>query len=182
MRPARRSPSPRTLGSHLLVQQTGKFAAVDANATTPFPGFGLADTLVNQGTITGGFAGGTFSLGGSGTLINQGSIAISNGDTLDIASALFANTGTITITSGAGAILGGPANIFGEAPAWSNTGLISLAGGTLTLSGDMQTSQLGEISSSGGSLVLAGTLVNTGRTLTLGAGGQLPAISAPPAW
>jgi hypothetical protein len=166
-----------TLGAHLQVQQSGKFAAVDANATTPFAGYGLADTLINQGTITGGFAGGTLTLGGYGTLINQGSIAISNGDTLVISPYLFSNTGTIAITGGASAIIGGPPNVFGVAPGWSNTGLISLTGGTLTLGGAMRTAQLGRIASSGGSLTLAGTLANAGSTLTIGTGGQLPALS-----
>lgn len=166
-----------TLGAHLIVQQTGKFAAVNANATTPFAGYGLADTLVNQGSIIGSFAGGTLTFGGYGTLINQGSISVSNGDTLVIAPYLFSNTGTIAISGGASAILGGPANVFGQAPAWSNTGLISLSGGTLTLSGAMRTAQIGRIASSGGSLILAGTLANAGNTLTLGTGGQLPALS-----
>jgi hypothetical protein len=166
-----------TLGAHLQVQQAGKFATVNANATTPFAGYGLADTLINQGTISGAFAGGTLTLGGYGTLINQGSIAISNGDTLIISPYLFSNTGTIAISSGASAIIGGPPNVFGQAPAWSNTGLISLSGGTLTLSGAMRTAQIGQITSSGGSLILAGTLANAGSTLTLGSGGQLPALS-----
>jgi fibronectin-binding autotransporter adhesin len=166
-----------TLGAALTITQTGKFAAIDANSTTPFPGYGLADTLVNQGTITGGFAGGTLTVGGGGIFINQAMIAISNGDTLDIAPVLFANTGTISVSGGATAILGGPANIFGVAPAWSNTGLITVNNATLDLSGTLQTGQLGRISETNGSVVLAGTLNNAGATLALGAGGGLGALS-----
>ena len=165
------------LGSHLVVQQTGKFAAIDANATTPFAGYGLADTLVNQGSIVGSFAGGTLGIGGAGTFINQGSVAIGNGDTLDIAASVFSNTGTISVGGGATAILGGPANIFGQAPVWSNTGLIAVSNGTLDLSGAMRTGQLGHITDSGGSVVLAGTLSNAGATLALGTGGALPGLS-----
>ena len=166
-----------TLGPHLTITQAGKFAAIDANATTPIQGYGLADTLVNQGTIAGGFSGGTLALAGYGTLINQGSIVISNGDTLVVDPALFANTGTIDITGGAVATLGGPTNVFGQAPIWTNTGLVAVNGGTLTLAGAMRSAQLGDITSSGGSLILAGTLANTGSTLTLGNAGQLPGLS-----
>ena len=166
-----------TLGPQTVVQQTGKYAVIDANATTPFAGYGLADTLVNQGSITGSFAGGTLTVGGSGTFINQGSIAIGNGDTLSIAPSVFSNTGTISIGSGATAILGGAANIFGQAPAWSNTGLIAVNNGTLDLSGAMRTGQLGHITDSGGSVILAGTLSNAGATLVLGAAGALPGLS-----
>jgi hypothetical protein len=166
-----------TLGAHLNITQAGKFAAVDANATTPIQGYGLADTLVNKGTISGGFAGGTLSLAGYGTLVNQGSISISNSDTLIIDPALFANTGTVSISGGADAILGGPVNVFGQAPVWSNSGLIAVNGGTLTLAGAVRTAQLGSITSSGGSLILAGTLQNAGSTLTLGTGGQLAGLS-----
>ncbi len=165
------------LGANLLVQQTGAFAEIDANATTPIKGYGLADTLVNQGSIAAAFAGGTMTLGGDGSFINQGNISASNGDTLVLDALSFANTGTIAVTGGATAILGGPPDPFGQTPAWSNTGLISLAGGTLDLEGQMQTSQFGSIASSGGTVVLAGTLSNAGDTLSLGHGGILPAVS-----
>ena len=165
-----------TLGSSLSIQQTGLYAAVNANANTSIAGFGLADTLVNDGTINGAIAGGTLTLGGGGTLINAGMISVSNGDTLVIDPALFSNTGTIAIGSNATAILGGPPNIFGQAPAWSNTGVISVNGGTLTLAGSVRTGQLGRISASNATISLAGTLANAGSTLTLGSGG-LPALS-----
>jgi hypothetical protein len=165
------------LGPHLLVQQGGKYAAIDANATTPIQGYGLSDTLENQGSITANFAGGTLTLGGAGTIINQGSIAVSNADTLVIGALEFANTGTIAVSGGATAILGGPPDPFGQSPAWSNTGLISLTNATLELSGTVQTGQIGRIASSGGTIIMAGTLANAGTTLTLGTGGILPGMS-----
>jgi hypothetical protein len=166
-----------TLGSALLVQQTGKYAAIDANATTPIVGYGLADTLVNDGTITGGFAGGTLTIGGVGTFINNGTISASNGDTLVMNAMLFSNTGTIAVSGGATAILGGPPDAFDQSPAWSNTGAIELSGGgTLVLSGAVQTGQIGTIQASNGHVSLSGTLANEGATLTLGHGG-LPNLS-----
>ena len=168
------------LGAHLVVQQTGNFAAIDANATTPIVGYGLSDVLVNDGTITGGIAGGTLSLGGAGTWINDASITISNGDTLVAGAMDFANAGTLTVNSGASAILGGPVDAFGQAPVWSNTGVIDLNGGTLVLSGVAQTAGIGSVVSNGSSasvVSLAGTLENTSSTLTLGRGGMLPSLS-----
>ncbi len=165
-----------TLGSSLLVQQTGKFAAVDANATTPIVGYGLSDTLVNDGTITGGFAGGTLTLGGVGTFINDGTISTSNGDTLVMNAMLFSNTGTIQVSGGATAILGGPPDAFGQSPAWSNTGAIDLSSGTLVLSGTVQTGQIGTVNAINGRVSLSGTLENAANTLTLGGSG-LPNLS-----
>ncbi len=165
-----------TLGANLSIVQDGKFAAVDANATTPVAGFGLADTLVNEGDIVAGFAGGTFTIGGYGTFINQGIITASNQATLVLDAIAFANAGTIALSGGATAVLGGPADVYGQVPAWSNSGIISLNNATLILSGAMSTGQIGQISGTG-TIVLAGTLANTGATLTLGAGGQLPALS-----
>jgi hypothetical protein len=168
-----------TLGAALAVQQAGKFAAIDANATTPFAGYGLADTLVNDGSISGAIAGGTLAIGGGGIFINAGMLSIGNQDTLSLAPSVFSNTGTLNVTGGATAIIGGPANIFGVAPAWSNTGLIAVSGATLDLSGALQTSQLGHITASNGTVVLTGTLSNAGATLGLGAGGAQPALTLP---
>jgi hypothetical protein len=164
-----------TLGPHLSVVQGGTCAAVDANATTPVRGFGLADTLVNDGNITAGFAGGTFTLGGYGTFINAGTVTASNQATLALDAANFSNTGTVLLSGGATGVLGGPADVYGQVPQWSNSGVISLNQATLVLSGAMKTGQLGQISGSG-TIVLAGTLANGGATLALGSGGQLPGL------
>ena len=165
-----------TLGANLTIQQAGALAAIDANGSG-LAGFGLDDTLVAAGLIAGAIKGGTLSLGGFGTLINQGTIAISSGDTLSVSAAVFSNTGTILVSSGATAILGASQGGFGmPAPFWSNTGQIIVSGGTLVLAGTTTTAQLGQISVTGGTVAVTGTLANAGATLTLGAGG-LPGLS-----
>jgi len=163
-----------TLGARLLVQQIGKYADVDANATTPIDGFGLADTMINFGIIEGSFAGGTLAVGGSGTFINSGLISASNGDTLLLDPSVFSNTGTISLSGGAIGELGGPTDVFGQSQVWSNSGTIILNNANLVLAGEMVTGQIGHIGGSGGTVTLAGTLANSGATLALGAGGALP--------
>jgi hypothetical protein len=164
------------LGAHLSVQQAGLLATIEANGS-PYPSWELSDTLINKGLIAGALTGGQLGISGFGTFINQGTITVSNGDTLTVAPSVFSNTGTILVGSGATAILGGPPAFVGlAAPLWSNTGQIIVSGGTLTLAGTVSTAQLGRISATGGVVGLTGTLSNAGATLTLGAGG-LPALS-----
>ncbi len=157
-----------TLGAQASVVQQGANAAIEALGWSSVPGFGVADTLVNQGSIKAGFAGGQMMVGGYGTIINQGSITAFGGDTVVISVADFANTGTLTAATGGTVLLGQQAGVFGTAPAWSNTGLIAVSGGTLVLGGAFSTGQLGAVSQTGGSICLAGTLANAGATLTLG--------------
>ena len=167
-----------TLGAHVTVSQAGANAAIEALGWSAVPGFGLADTVVNQGNIAAGFAGGEFALGGYGTIVNQGVIAVSGGDTLAVSVAQFANTGTLQAQAGGTILLGQPAIGLGAAPAWSNTGLIAISGGTLVLGGAFTTAQLGTVSDTGGTVSLTGTLANAGGTLTLGAGASAwPSLS-----
>ena len=77
-----------TLGAHLTVQQAGALAAIDANGSG-LASFGLDDTLVAKGLIAGAINGGQLQLSGFGTFINQGTIAISNGDTLSVGASVF---------------------------------------------------------------------------------------------
>jgi hypothetical protein len=164
------------LGAHLTVQQAGAFATIAANGS-PYAGWGFDDTLINQGLIAGALPGGQFDITGFGTFINQGSISISNGDTLAVTPSVFSNTGTILVGSGATVVLGGPSVFFGvPAPFWSNTGQIIVSGGTLTLAGTVATTQLGRVSVTGGVVSLTGTLSNAGATLSLGGTG-LPSLS-----
>ncbi len=160
-----------TLGTHVSVQQTGLYATLAANGWSAVPGFGVADTLINQGTVTGLVAGGRLAISGYGTFINQGTITVGGGDTLAVTVAQFANAGTVVAGAGGTVLLGQPAGTFGTAPAWSNAGQIAVNGGTLVLAGSMATGQLGTITESVGSVQLAGTLSNAGATLTLGAHG-----------
>ncbi len=169
-----------TLGSGVNVVQAGQNAALLALGWSGVAGFGPADTLVNQGSITGAVAGGMLSFGGYGTIINQGAVSVSNGDTLGVTVAQFANTGTLVAGPGGTVLLGQPANAFAAAPAWSNSGSILVAGGTLVLGGALSTAQLGAITETSGTVVLAGTLSNAGATLAVsGSGGglSLPSLS-----
>ncbi len=163
-----------TLGSFVSVVQAGQNAALLALGWSGVAGFGPADTLVNQGTITGAVAGGRLSFGGYGTIINQGTVSVSGGDTLGVTVAQFANTGTLVAGAGGTVLLGQPASPFAAAPAWSNSGSILVAGGTLVLGGALGTAQLGAITETSGTVVLAGTLSNAGATLAVsGSGGGL---------
>ncbi len=162
-----------TLGPHAGIVQSGTNAALQALGWSGVPGIGAADTLVNQGSITAGVAGGRFALSGYGTIINQGAISVFGGDTLAVTAAQFANTGTLTAGAGGTLLLGQAAPAFGAPAAWSNTGQIAISGGTLVLAGALATAQLGTITETSGTVTLTGTLSNAGATLALGGHGAL---------
>jgi hypothetical protein len=166
-----------TLGPNVTVQQTSLYAALQAWGFSPYAGIGLTDTLVNQGTITAAFGGATLSIGGYGTFINQGTIAVSGGEALLASAQDFANTGTLTIGTGSSATLGAASAFYGTPPTWSNTGVILVKGGTLTLQGSITTGQLGTVQETGGMVVLAGTLSNTGSIIAIGASAGLADVS-----
>lgn len=167
-----------TLGPALLVQQSGALAAILANGSTPVPGMGAADTLINQGCISGAIAGGTLSLGGVGNIINAGTITMAAGETLAVSANGFANTGLLAISGGACAVLGGTARPGLALPSWSNTGSIQLNAGTLVLGGSCNTAGLGRIAADQqSSVVISGVLNNSFSTLSLGAGASLPACT-----
>jgi len=169
-----------TLGAHAFIVQGGSNASLAALGWSPVPGVGLADTLVNQGTITAAIAGGQFTVGGYGTVLNQGTIMVSGGDTLRVTVQNFTNTGTITASTGGTVLLGQPANWLGVAPSWTNGGKLAVGGGTLVLGGAFSLGQLGNVQVSSGSVVVAGTLGLAGGTLALGGaqgGLALPGLS-----
>jgi hypothetical protein len=168
-----------TLGAGVTVQQTGAAAALYANGLSPVPGLGQDDSLVNQGVVTAAYAGGDLAISGYGTFINQGSMAVSNADSLTITVQDFGNDGTLTAGPSGVLILGTATNYFGASPAWSNAGLLSVNGGTLVMNGAVTLAQLGSITQSGGgSIIMAGTLEAGGGTLSLGPGGP-PGFSLP---
>ena len=81
-----------TLGNALWLRQVGNAGVgslLTVGSTSPLPGATLPDTLINQGTITASVANATLDITGSGAFINQGTIAVSNGATLEIATAGF---------------------------------------------------------------------------------------------
>ncbi len=162
-----------TLGTGVTVVQGGANAALDANAFSPIAGFGLSDTLVNQGVIQANVAGGTMTIGGFGSFLNQGTISVGNGDTLTVGAQQFGNSGTITVGAGGTMTLGGNAAAFGAATSWSNAGQIVVNGGTLVLGGTLTTTQMGIVTASSGVVQLNGTLNNANTTLTLGTASAL---------
>jgi hypothetical protein len=166
-----------TLGSTVTVQQTGLYAALQANGLSPIAGLGLADTLVNQGLVTAALAGGTLSVSGYGTFINEGRMAISGGDALLVTVGTFGNAGTITIGAGGTATFGQASSQFGQQTAWTNAGEILVDGGTLVLEGYATTSQLGTVQENGGLVTFAGTLSNTGSTVVIGSANGLADVS-----
>jgi hypothetical protein len=78
-----------TLGTGEVVTQNGLDALI-ANGGT------IGNTLVNQGSIDAGVAGGTMTIAVP-HVVNQGTIAVSNGDTLDVSSAVDSGSGTIEV-------------------------------------------------------------------------------------
>jgi hypothetical protein len=125
-----------TIGTNSIVKHAGNFAVI-ANS-------GMAgDEVVNRGTIIANLEGGHLGIVPS-DFINEGTIAISNGDGVD-----FGLTGTT----------------------WTNHGTVTITGldSQLLLRGSFSTSDLGSIANAG-QVFIGGTLNNTGATLNLGAG------------
>jgi hypothetical protein len=166
-----------TLASTTTINQTGQYAALQANGLSPIAGLGLADTLVNQGLVTAAVSGGTLAVSGYGTFINEGSMAISGGDTLLVSVGTFGNAGTITVGAGGVAMIGQVSSPFGQQTDWSNAGEILVNGGSLLLEGYAASSQLGTVQENGGLVTFAGTLSNTGSTVVIGAANGLADVS-----
>jgi len=138
-----------TLGSSFTLNET----TAAAQAYIDIDNQNLGCALVNQGTITASASSGSLSINASYAstkFINQGLLAVSNGDTVSL--------------NGAGT--------------FTNTGLVSLSGSNSVLSLGMNetTAGLGNIQNLGGTLELAGTLTNTGAILAVGIGTALGAI------
>jgi hypothetical protein len=89
-----------------------------------------SNTIVNQGTISAVVSGGGVSIGGTGTFLNQGTVSVLNGDTLNLNGA------------------------------WSSTGTVMVGGtgSTLNLGGNVTQAGLGMLSRTGGNVNLTGTL------------------------
>ena len=132
-----------TLGASLTINQVGTYAILD----TSYYGRS-ASGIVNAGTINAGLSGGSFTIQGSGSFTNQGTINVSNG--------------TLSLTSSS----------------WSNSGTIAVTGGTLDLQGNGLTlAQLGTVTHSGGVVNLQTTLNDTGTTLSVGTGTGLGTLT-----
>ena len=151
-----------TLGTHLTINQTGSTAYL----------YGYDDRtgsgIVNEGTINAGYNGGSFTINDI-SFTNQGTINVSNGDSVTINATSFSNA--------AGGILslnGGTLSI--TSTGWSNAGTISESAGTLNLGGSLTLAQLGTVNHTGGVINITGTLDDTGTTLNVGTGTALGAV------
>lgn len=130
-----------TLGGSLSITQVGLLAAIGLASDRPLDG------IVNDGTIVAGVSGGIFTLGGT-SFSNQGSIAVSNGDTLAI-----------------------------TAEAFSNGGAISVSGASLSIGGSLTLSELGALTLANADVSLSGTLDISGSTLAVGTGSAVGELS-----
>jgi hypothetical protein len=150
-----------TFGSHASIVQAG---------TTAYLGLYSSETFINQGVITAAVKNGNFTLGGSG-LTNSGTMAVSNGDALNISlNGSITNTGMISAT-GSNTML----SLYVVNGTLTNSGTISASGNNSTLTLNASNGQLtntGSIGvSAGATLTLAGNGTFTqGGTVTLGAG------------
>ncbi|HZZ41707.1 MAG TPA: hypothetical protein VFE58_02115, partial [Tepidisphaeraceae bacterium] len=101
-------------------------------------------TILNQGTITADTSGGTITI--SGPLVNQGTIQAINGATVSL---------TNTVTNASGATLSENASTLSlgsGANAWTNSGTISMTGGTLNYGGVFTPAGIGTVNRSGGTI------------------------------
>jgi uncharacterized repeat protein (TIGR02543 family) len=139
-------------------------------------GGGTNLTVVNQGLISCDVNGGIFYLTAQ-PLVNEGSVAMSNGGSLYInymtnvtglsssgagtltLNGTWQNNQTLTVGSGETLTLNGN---------WINAGTISETNATVNFDGTFTFSEIGRVNASGGRLNLNGTLVNSNTTMVLG--------------
>jgi hypothetical protein len=87
------APAVLTLGSNLTVNHAGSHAQIISFSNRAGSG------IVNAGTITAGLSGGSLTLG-SPSFTNQGTIAASNGDIVNITATAFTNSGSLQAIGG----------------------------------------------------------------------------------
>jgi hypothetical protein len=156
-----------TLGPQLTIVQTGLYAEIfddGAYGTDPAAAY---DGIFNSGKITAAVQGGTFTFAGT-QFENDGTIAVSNGDDLNLNSASFINTGSLSVSGGTFTIGAGY---------FENDGSITTTNTAFVLNGTLTTAQLLAMYGTGDSIAaFNGYLNNTGATLTLGTGTALGSI------
>src|SRR5208282_1995170 len=132
-----------TLAANLTIDHVGTYAVLDTSQ------YGRSTSeIINNGTINADLSGGSFTIQGAGIFDNQGTISVSNGDTVDISST-----------------------------SWSNTGSIDVSGGTLNLGSTFTFAQLGTLDHTGGIVNMTGTLNDAGATLNVGTGTALGTLT-----
>ena len=172
---------------------SGSNQTIDGTGTIIFAnGVQTPDTLLTAelgSTLTLGedltVRGGRVRIGGSGSLINLGTIiADVPGErvtiSLNLDSSHFLNRGSVTVVNGASvALLGAWTNestitatdstlTLGSTNfSWDNDGTITADGSTVNLAGAFTQQQLGDFRRSGGTVNLTGTLYNRGQTLEI---------------
>ncbi len=159
-----------TFGKNLIINHVGTFAGITQNSGNVSP-----YTVINEGTIKASLAGGTLSIMPD-NFSNQGTIAVSNGDTIDseaVASTLatnFTNAAGGSITIGAGSTLDLGINAATNALySATNSGALTLAGGTITDGGTLTDAAGGSIAGFGtvsGAVANGGKFDASGGTLT----------------
>ncbi len=151
-----------TLGSKLLVTQVGQLA-------TLMSGSAAGDGVVNQGTITNSYAGGTFSISGhSFTNDTIGTVSAINGGNITVWTAVFSNLGAMTTGTG---------STMAFNTAWNNAGAINVNGGTLTFGGTGTFAKIGTVNRSGGTVNINGSVDGVGGALQVGAGTMLGGVT-----
>jgi RHS repeat-associated protein len=167
--------------------------AVSGNGQVQFAGRGglmqvLGNLTLDPGVTLHGMT--VYLTVGSGSLINQGTIAADGGGTIyfDLlagaswtnasggmlqaagGSTVYFDSTSATWTNAAGGILnsasGGDLHLDGT---WSNSGSIVVQNATIDLGGSFTTAGLGNYTRTGGTINLTGTMDNTGATLILDA-------------
>lgn len=153
-----------TLGSNLVIQQTGNRALIGSSGLN-------TDGVVNNGVINAGLSTGTMAIDPQ-NFTNAGQLNVSNGESVDIDATNFTNAaaGTVTAATGATVTIDGTGS-------WSNAGMISETNATLNLGGNFTTAAIGTINRSGGTINITGKLDNTGATLMFGTGTALGAVN-----
>jgi hypothetical protein len=154
-----------TLGSLFSITQAGNLAQIYIAGSSG----GGTETVINQGSITAAKNGGNFTINdnGSGAFINQGSITVSNGDTLTISTQNF------------GSLRAGTLSGSYEVDAKSllelgNNAQITALAGTVTLSGSGSTIQAySTTSSTQVTIDQRLTTINSGGALALLGGRSL---------
>jgi hypothetical protein len=159
------------LGAAVNIMDSAGQAQIVVGSLSPVTTAPLQDVLDNFGLIAASSAAATFSIAGNGTLLNQGTISVANGATLDIATQGFVNTGAISVDDATLALGGTFAGSL-----LSSLGSVALSSGTVSLAGTANlngaTLSLGTgsaITRSLGALLLDGTIMN-GTVLDAGGG------------
>jgi hypothetical protein len=148
-----------TLGSSLVLMQTGLNVALQDSGSA-------YDAVYNEGTIKASVNGGTFTVSGN-DFENDGTIAVSGGDTFAIQSAQFVNTKTLTVSG----------STLGISGTYQNTGSVTATNSVLDFATSLTGAQLTAIVVGGGdTLNLSGTLTENG-TLSVGTGQKIIALN-----